>query len=62
MKTTTKCPLCGKEFHESEMKCTSGCLLSRNCNLLCCPSCGYSFKERSALVDFFKSFWRKKAK
>jgi len=55
-------PLCGKEFSESEMRCTSGCLLSKNCNLLCCPHCGYSFKERSAIVDFFKFFRKRKVK
>lgn len=48
-----KCPLCGNRFAESDVKC-SGCLLSKNCNLLCCPNCGYSYKERSALVDFLK--------
>ncbi|MBS3918032.1 MAG: hypothetical protein KG012_03990 [Deltaproteobacteria bacterium] len=53
-----RCPLCGGEFSNSEMKC-SGCLISKDCGLLCCPHCGYSYKERSALVDFFKSLWRK---
>ncbi len=42
------------------MKCTSGCLLSKNCHILCCPHCGYTFKERSAIVDFLKSLWRRK--
>jgi uncharacterized C2H2 Zn-finger protein len=61
-KPILRCPLCGKEFVESEMKCTSGCLLSKNCNLLCCPNCGYTFKEQSAIVDFLKTFWKRKAK
>jgi hypothetical protein len=56
-----KCPLCGKDFSESEKKC-GGCLLSKNCNLVCCPNCGYTYKERSAIIDFLKSFGRKKAK
>jgi len=60
--TLQKCPLCGKEFVESEMKCTSGCLLSKNCNLLCCPHCGYTYKEQSVIVDFLKTFLRRKAK
>jgi uncharacterized C2H2 Zn-finger protein len=54
-----RCPLCGKQFSEGEVKC-SGCLLSKNCNLLCCPHCGYSFKERSAIVDFLKKFLGRK--
>jgi len=57
-----RCPLCGREFWESEMKCHSGCLLSKNCNLLCCPHCGYSYKEQSAIVDFFKSLFKRKDK
>jgi hypothetical protein len=54
-----RCPLCGSPFSESGVKC-SGCLLSKNCNLLCCPNCGYSFKEKSAIVDFFKKLMKKK--
>jgi hypothetical protein len=56
-----RCPLCGKQFSEGEVKC-SGCLLSKNCNLLCCPHCGYSYKERSAIVDFVKHFLGRKVK
>jgi hypothetical protein len=44
------------------MRCHAGCLLSKNCNLLCCPHCGYSYKEQSAIVDFFKSLRIRKAK
>ncbi|HSB06823.1 MAG TPA: hypothetical protein VLK23_16725 [Thermodesulfobacteriota bacterium] len=55
-----RCPLCGKQFTESEMNCTSGCLLSRHCHLICCPHCGYSYKEQSAIVDFFKKLLKKK--
>ncbi len=56
-----RCPLCGKQFSEGDVKC-SGCLLSKNCNLLCCPHCGYSYKERSAIVDFAKKFLGRKVK
>ncbi|MEW6374221.1 MAG: hypothetical protein AB1502_00315 [Thermodesulfobacteriota bacterium] len=54
------CPLCGKQLSGNEMKCTSGCLLSKNCNLLCCPYCGYSYKEQSAIVDFFKNLLKER--
>ncbi len=53
-----QCPLCGKLFSEEKMAC-AGCLLSKDCNLLCCPHCGYSYKERSAIIDFLKTLWRK---
>ena len=56
-----RCPLCGKQFYENEVKC-SGCLLSKSCNLICCPHCGYSYKERSAVVDFFKALFRGKGR
>ncbi len=59
---TYRCPLCGKVFSEGEMKCSSGCLFSKHCDLVCCPHCGYGFKERSAIVDFFKSILKRKAK
>ena len=54
-----RCPLCGKPFSESDVKC-SGCLLSKNCHLLCCPNCGYSFKENSVIVDFVKRLFKKR--
>jgi hypothetical protein len=60
MKSILKCPLCGKEFDEGAMKC-GGCLLEK-LQLDMLSHCGYSFKERSAIVDFVKSFWKRKAK
>lgn len=55
-----QCPLCGKKFTPGEMKGCSGCLLSKQCELICCPHCGYSYKEESALVNLFKKFLKKK--
>ena len=55
-----QCPLCGKSFDPSEMKGCSGCLLSKQCNLICCPNCGYRYKEQSTLVDLFKKLFKKR--
>jgi hypothetical protein len=53
------CPLCGKRFTSGEMKGCSGCLFSRRCDLICCPHCGYSYKEQSTIVNRLKKFFRK---
>ncbi|MDI7261273.1 MAG: hypothetical protein QME90_15320 [Thermodesulfobacteriota bacterium] len=54
-----RCPLCGGKFSDHEMKC-KGCLFSKDCGLLCCSHCGYSYKERSAIFDFLKSLFKRK--
>ncbi len=53
------CPLCGKRFDSSEVKGCSGCLFSKRCDLLCCPHCGYSYREQSATVNLLKRIFRK---
>ncbi|MCX8116923.1 MAG: hypothetical protein N3G78_03185 [Desulfobacterota bacterium] len=55
---STRCPLCAQPFTPGEGPCR-GCLFSKGCDLLCCPHCGYSYRERSALLELFKSLWRK---
>jgi hypothetical protein len=55
-----QCPLCGNKFTPGEMKGCSGCLLSKQCDLICCPRCGYSYKEQSALVNLIKKCLKKK--
>lgn len=47
-----RCPLCGGTFAE-EQHC-SVCPLATHCHILCCPHCGYSFVEKSGLVDFVR--------
>ncbi len=59
-KEVCKCPLCGKQFFQSEMKCGAGCLLSKHCDLICCPHCGYSYREKSQMVDWFKKWVNKR--
>ncbi len=38
-----RCPLCGQTYPEAAGRScrTSGCPLTRTCQLLRCPSCGY---------------------
>ncbi len=42
-----QCPLCGHEFDESGTNCESICPLAKisNCNLICCPNCGYEMVD-----------------
>ncbi|MFQ6617055.1 MAG: hypothetical protein ACE5QV_00080 [Fidelibacterota bacterium] len=54
-----KCPLCGYEFDERSKGCHSGCPMNRDCNLICCPNCGYSFIGGSKILNFFKKSFKK---
>jgi len=47
------CPLCGYKFKEDELVCAS-CLLNKNCQLICCPRCKYTFTDESKIYNFFK--------
>ncbi|MFQ6058327.1 MAG: hypothetical protein ACE5MB_05515 [Anaerolineae bacterium] len=42
-----RCPLCGYEFDEQQMACRTNCPLNRDCNLICCPNCGYQTVDES---------------
>ncbi len=42
-----KCSLCGYEFDETDRSCHTGCPMSKNCNLICCPHCGYQTVDTS---------------
>jgi len=51
-----RCPLCGAGFAETQH--CSACPMTAYCHTLCCPNCGYSFVERSSLVDFVRRLAR----
>lgn len=56
-----KCALCGFEFSEADAKrpCAS-CPLGSNCDLICCPNCGYqAFKEPRWLTRW-RARWRRR--
>ncbi|MEE9291710.1 MAG: hypothetical protein V3U83_02155 [Acidobacteriota bacterium] len=44
-----RCPLCGGRFAQEEH--CSICPMTAYCHTVCCPNCGYSFVERSSLLD-----------
>ena len=55
-----KCPLCGTEFDEgSVVACQSCPLAGKNCNLVCCPNCGYEWPAESRIVARIKSLLQK---
>ena len=37
------CSMCGMEFERTNAKCEHGCPITKHCNLVRCPSCGYEF-------------------
>jgi hypothetical protein len=48
---TERCPLCGGEFDATGLGCRPSCPLAKGCQVVCCPSCGYSFpRERAGLA------------
>ncbi len=51
-----KCPLCGYEFDESELGCEAECPLSTDCQMVCCPHCGFQGIDpsSSAVVGWFQ--------
>lgn len=49
-----KCPLCGHGFDKSDESCYA-CPVAKDCNVVCCPNCGYSFAGQSQIVDWFKA-------
>ncbi len=57
-----KCALCGHAFIMDGHSCPSSCPMSRHCNLVCCPNCGYSFPKGSRTVEFFKNLFKKRGK
>lgn len=48
-----RCGLCGTRFTHGRQVCGS-CPLNAGCELVTCPSCGYSFPRRSVLVDWVR--------
>jgi Fe2+ transport system protein FeoA len=45
--------MCGMEFERTNSKCEHGCPITKHCNLLRCPSCGYEFPGDSKAASWF---------
>ena len=57
-----ECALCGHTFLVDTHSCPSSCPMSRHCNLVCCPNCGYSFPKGSRIFEFIKNLFKKRGK
>ncbi|MHA1785047.1 MAG: hypothetical protein ACTSVY_11885 [Candidatus Helarchaeota archaeon] len=56
------CPLCGSEIDPLEKACKT-CPLTKGCNKVCCPNCGYEFiPEHINMIKFYRKIQREKAK
>jgi len=53
-----KCPLCGCEFSESATTQCRRCPLHGDCQLVCCPNCGYQWPQDSRVVSWLKRAFR----
>lgn len=51
--TKIKCSLCGAVFDPGENTC-GGCVLRRDCRLICCPNCGFGIPEDSKLLKWLR--------
>lgn len=46
------CPLCGSKYNRDQAKC-SGCPIGKNCNVICCPHCGYQTVDDTYIKNIF---------
>jgi len=51
--TKITCSLCGAVFVPDENVC-GGCVLHKDCKLVCCPNCGFGIPPDSKLVAWLK--------
>jgi hypothetical protein len=51
--TKIKCTLCGAVFEPDENTC-GGCIVRKDCKLVCCPNCGFGIPRESKLATWFK--------
>ncbi|MCK4778176.1 MAG: hypothetical protein KAS39_07325 [Actinomycetia bacterium] len=57
-----KCSLCGKEYDPKLNPACSKCPIAKNCNLVCCPNCGYQTVADSKIVRFAQKIIKKEEK
>jgi len=47
-----ECPLCSTDFESAA--CRSSCPMSRGCDMVRCPRCGYEFVESGRIADLLR--------
>jgi len=53
-----KCTLCGAVFEPGENTC-GGCVVRKDCELICCPNCGFGIPGESKLIGWIKEHQKK---
>jgi len=56
---TIKCSLCGTVFEPAENTC-NGCIVRKNCKLICCPNCGFGIPAESQILGWLKERGKEK--
>ena len=54
---TYECPLCSTDFEGAA--CHSTCPMSRGCDMVRCPRCGYEFVESGRILDMLRRWIRR---
>ena len=57
--TRIKCGMCGTEF-DPDLNTCGGCMVRKDCKLICCPNCGFGIPEESKLASWLKRRLEKK--
>jgi rubredoxin len=56
-----KCSFCGNSFLESQgVASCKGCPMSKTCNKIKCPHCGFETLKEPGIIKFFRKIWGKK--
>jgi hypothetical protein len=55
-----RCPLCGTEFDSAGQGCRPTCPLAKGCQVVCCPSCSYSFPQETGLAGRLRGFLQRR--
>ncbi|MBI4831640.1 MAG: hypothetical protein HY801_08825 [Candidatus Lindowbacteria bacterium] len=51
--TKMTCTLCGAVFEPDENTC-GGCVLHKDCKVVCCPNCGFGIPKESKFVSWLR--------
>ena len=51
--------MCGTEF-DPDLNTCGGCMVRKDCKLICCPNCGFGIPEESKLASWLKRRLEKK--